>query len=261
LDKPPFTNKELSLYNPVSWTSAMMNCDFRNYWYLTGNTSFLFQSLKKQKYDIEKIRTMQTLELEEVEFSEYDVSNLRLLPLLYQTGYLSIKTHCDNTYTLGYPNKEVEESFSLQSSYYYSSSGFDDTSIIYSNLIKAIRVNDIPKLIENLKVYYANVNYELVANNEKSYHLIFDLIFKNLAFKLATEVRTNKGRIDAVIETEKYIYIFEFKYNQTAEIAIRQIKEKEYYQKYLLGNKEIVLVGINFNGEKKQIDEFLIEEV
>ncbi len=258
-----FTEKETSLYNPVSWTSAMMNCDFKNYWFETGTPAFLFNLLKSKKYDLKKINNLNNLKIDSHAFSQYDIETLGIIPLLYQTGYLTIKDYepASQIYTLSYPNNEVESAFLNQLSYNYTNAEQDEVSIIYTGLINSINENNIGLLIENLNIYYANLPYDLVADNEQSYHLVFALIFKNLSFKLGLEVKTNKGRMDAVIENDKYIYIFEFKYNKSAEIAINQIKEKEYYQKYLLDEKQLILVGINFNGDEKQIDDWKIEEL
>ncbi len=255
-----FTEKETSLYNPVSWTSAMMNCDFKNYWFETGTPSFLLKLLKQNNYDLTLLDKMK---VKSNVFSSYEIEFLDVFALLYQTGYLTIKDYDVDTeeYTLSYPNLEVKEAFLDRLINFYSKIPMSMISNIFDNLFTALKENDMNEFIDALKIYYANIDYDLKSQDEKCYQLIFYLIFVNLNFRVKTEVKTNKGRMDAVIENDKYIYIFEFKYNKSAEIAINQIKEKEYYQKYLLDEKQLVLIGINFNGNEKQIDDWKIEEI
>ncbi len=257
-----FTEKNQTLYNPVSWTNAMKNCDFENYWSQTGTPQFLFQLFKNNDYGIENIESFDEIETTKMGFDAYDVTALEITPLLYQTGYLTIKDFDgEDTYTLTYPNKEVRESFLEKLQAAYSKKDLAIISTLFKKLYSFLANNQTEELIKGIKTYYANVNYELIEEVEKSYQLVFYLLFRNLSFEVDTEIRTNDGRLDATIKTEKYIYIFEFKFNKTAQIAMDQIHEKKYYQKYELDGKDISLIGINFNGDKKQIDDYIIEKI
>ncbi len=250
-----FSEKPLSLYNPVSFTNAMENCDFRNYWAMTGTPTFLLNLMQKYKYDI---RNLDGIEVKENSFASYEIDKLKIAALLYQTGYLTIKGYNPKTkeFTLAYPNQEVRETFTDTLSSDYLIIGDEDISRLLKKLTTAIENNDIENFIEVIKIYLANIDYDLKIKHEKWYQTVFYLIFISLNYRIDTEVKTNKGRIDAVIETEKYLYIFEFKLDQSAEVAIEQIKEKEYYQKYLLSEKELVLVGVNFDSKTGNVSEW-----
>ncbi len=262
-----FCENSLSLYNPVSITNAMKNCNFKNYWVQTGNPSFLLKEIKKdsllkmEEREIEDFEELENIKVSSDVFSKFDLDNLGLIALLYQSGYLTIKSYIQETdrYILSYPNKEVKESFINNLAEIYSKTAKSKVSRIFEKLFDALEENNMEDFIEALKVYYANIDYDIKNKDEKCYQLIFYLIFTNLNFRVTTEVKTNKGRMDAVIETQKYIYIFEFKVDQSADIAINQIKEKEYYQKYLLDEKELILVGVNFDSSEGQVDEWKSE--
>jgi len=252
-----FSQKPISLYNPVSFINAMDNCDFKNYWFETGTHTFLLKLIKSDNYDFDEL---ENIKVREHIFSTYEIENLDIEPLLYQTGYLTIKDYDEKTkqYTLAYPNIEVRESFIQRLASFYSKLSQAKTSMLFDRLYDSLDENKLDDFFEALKVFYANIDYDLKSKNEQCYHLIFYLIFANLNFRIDTEVKTNKGRMDAVIITTQYIYIFEFKLDKSAKFAIQQIKEKEYYQKYLLNKKEIILVGVNFDSETGQVDDWSI---
>ncbi len=251
-----FSKKPLYLYNPVSFTNAMKNCDFENYWFETGTPTFLLKLIKKYDYDVS---LLENLKVKPNVFSSYEIERLSVEALLYQTGYLTIKDYDAETqeYTLSYPNREVRESFSDRLLGFYSKLQPSQMSLIFSTLYESLLKNSLDDFFEALKVYYANIDYDLKSKTEQCYHLIFYLVFTNLSFRINIEVKTNKGRMDAVIITPEFIYIFEFKLDQSAEAAIAQIKEREYYQKYLLEQKELVLVGVNFDSKTGQIDDWI----
>ncbi len=255
-----FSKKPLYLYNPVSFTNAMKNCDFENYWFETGTPTFLLKLLKNTDYDIS---ILEDLKVKPSVFSSYEIERLSVEALLYQTGYLTIKDYDVETqeYTLSYPNREVGESFSDRLIDFYSELPAAQMSRIFRTLYESLQKNSLDDFIEALKVYYANIDYDLKSKTEQCYHLIFYLVFTNLGFRINTEVKTNKGRMDAVITTPKFIYIFEFKLDQSAEAAIAQIKGREYYQKYLLSEKQLILVGVNFDSKTGQIDDWVSDAI
>ncbi len=262
-----FSDKELYLYNPVSFTSAINDCRFKNYWFETGSPSFLLNLIKQDAKKDKKYKELMSVEiLENIEvpssvFSVYEIDNLSIIALLYQTGYLTIKDYDmdDDLYTLGYPNREVRKSFVEKISVAMTDSFDTQISQIFSAIYKSLLNNKVEDFMEALKTYYACIDYDIKEKNEKCYQLIFYLVFVNLNFRVKVEVKTNKGRMDAVVETPDYIYIIEFKVDQSAEVAIEQIKEKEYYQKYLLDEKELILLGVNFDSKTGNINDWISE--
>jgi hypothetical protein len=251
-----FTSKKLYLYNPVSFTSAMKNCELDNYWIETGTPAFLIELMKKDKFNFENI---EGIRLFKEDFSAYEINYLSIEALLFQTGYMTIKDYDaeEKLFTLDYPNREVRESFIKAISKYYSKESKARVSVVFNKLYTSLLENNLENFIQALKVYYANIDYDIQHKDEQCYQLIFYLVFRNLSFRVKTEVKTNKGRMDAVIETPERIYIFEFKLDKSAEIAMDQIKDREYYQKYLLHEKELILVGVNFDSKTGNVENWV----
>ena len=229
------------VFNPFSALLLFKKFDFSNYWFESATPSFLIKLMEEKSFDIKK---MKDLEVREENFSTYEIEDLSLVPILFQTGYLTIKGY-DNefmTYRLGYPNFEVENSFqyALLRSYSYT-----ETDGYLVSLIRALRNDDFELFFDTLRIFFANIPYDLQISKEKYYQTIFYLIFSLIGLKVKAEIKTNKGRIDAVI-IDKDIYIFEFKFNGDKNKALNQIKEKKYFEKYQGRDKEIYLFGVEF---------------
>jgi hypothetical protein len=247
-----FSGNGVSVYNPFSTLLLFAQKFFEHHWFQTGTPEFLIKLIRKREYDIIKI----PFRAETSAFSTYDVEDLNLTPLLLQTGYLTIKGYDSNlnVYTLDYPNYEVKQAF-LSFLFRYSKKEETDSFVI--RLYSAFQSNDLEEAMEILKEIFLSVEYDLHINQERYYQTIFYLIFTLLGFKIRAEVKTNRGRIDAVVETGT-IYIFEFKLNGTKEEAMEQIKTKKYYEPYLSSGKPIILVGAEFRD--RNLGEFLVEE-
>ena len=163
------------------------------------------------------------------------------------------------TYKLAYPNKEVQDSFheSLISEF----TSVDKTLFVeyILKLKSTLRENDIEEFILNLTSLYAEIPYDIfIEKREAYYHTIIYLILRMLGLQISVEVEINRGRLDAIVKTDKYIYIMEFKMG-TAEEAIKQIEDKEYNKPYMSDGREIILLGVAFDKEKKNISEYLIK--
>ena len=255
-----FSRKEVKVYNPVSFTKAMDQGNFDFYWFETGTPTFLLKLLQEKQYDILKF---DSLKLNSDVFSSYDINKIRVEPLLYQTGYLTIKHYDEDSgmYTLSYPNKEVKTAFIRYLTDYFTSVGREDSPALVEDLRTALIENNMDNIFKILKVFYAKIEYDIKLKHEKYYQTIFYILFMMLGTRINTEVKTNDGRMDAVITTDTHIYIFEFKLDKSAKEAVAQIKKKEYYNKYLLDKKELVLVGVNFSSKTGMIEEKLIVNV
>ena len=251
-----FSEEENAVYNPFSTLLLFDKLMFKSHWFETGTPTFLIDLLKQKEYGIPDIEHAVA---SEKAFSSYEVDNLQVLPLLYQTGYLTIKEYHPESrlYTLKYPNEEVTYAFteSLLESFAHTPAGLTDG---YAwQLIQALRADDLNEFFKVIKVFFANVPYELNAGEEKYFQSIFYLILKLMGVKIDVEVHTNDGRIDGVIETKEKIYIIEFKLNLPAKDGLDQIKEKKYYEKYLLRkDKSITLIGVSFDSKTRTIVEW-----
>jgi hypothetical protein len=242
------------VFNPFSMLLLFDNARFSNYWFESATPSFLIKLIKEKSFDIKK---MQDLEVREENLSTYEIEDLALVPLLFQTGYLTIKGYDDEfmTYRLGYPNFEVENSFqyALLRSYSYA-----ETNGYLVSLIRALRNDDFETFFDTLRIFFADIPYDLHIKKEKYYQTVFYLIFSLIGLKVETEVKTNKGRIDAVI-IDKDIYIFEFKFNGNKNKALSQINDKRYFEKYQGAGKEIYLFGVEF--ADRNVGEWAVEKI
>jgi hypothetical protein len=244
------------VYNPFSILQFLDSQQFGNYWFQSGTPKFLIQFLKPQ-FRIE----LKNIEVDMETFNAYDITNLNIETLLFQTGYLTIKSKTKfEKYILDYPNKEVEQSMTQYLLMDYSQNARG--SAIAKSLIESIESNDFEKFIETINQLFASIPAEIFIKNKESYfHSILYLAIKLCGFYVQAEVRQSKGRIDALMSYEKRMYLFECKLDGSAESAIAQIKEKGYVTAYMNQGLEIYLLGINFSSETKEVAEWKVEKV
>jgi hypothetical protein len=249
-----FSPKGRSVYNPFSTLLLLTQLKFEHHWFETGTPEFLVKLIFKNKYDILKIPMI----TDAIRFSTYEVEDLSLTPLLVQTGYLTIKDYDEkeNLYTLDYPNFEVKDAFL---NYLFRKILNKEEGTPYSyKLKKAFAIDDLEEVIEILREIFLTIDYDIQIPQEKYYQTIFYLIFTLLGFRIQTEVKTNRGRIDAVVESHS-IYLFEFKLNGSKEEALSQIQERKYYEKYLSLGKDIYLVGVEI--KDRNLGGYVVEKV
>lgn len=208
---------------------------------------------------------LENIVLDEKHFESYDTNDMNIYALLFQTGYLTIKkVKYDNSsyekeYTLSYPNLEVKQSFLNFLLKDLSTNKQIDKAMKINNLVKSLKKDDIKEFINIVKTIFADIPYDIfIQDQERYYHSVLYLVMNLIGVKITSEMETNKGRIDCVIETEKSVFIFEFKLG-SAKKAIEQIENKQYYAKYLGGNKKIFLVGVGFSQKKKNIYSLLVK--
>ena len=128
-------------------------------------------------------------------------------------------------------------------------------------LADAVTAGDVDGFMESMKVFFAKVPYDVHLKDENNFQLLFFSIFMLLGISITAESRTNNGRIDAVAANEDYVFVFEFKLDKTAEIALDQIRERDYFRRYVGSGKKIFLVGVNFDKDAGQIDRWTSESV
>jgi hypothetical protein len=246
------------VYNPYSTLQLFNKRYFANYWFETGTPTFLIKLIKAQGYDI---RQVETLELTELGFSTYELERLEIIPLLFQTGYLTIKSYNPERqlYQLGYPNQEVENAFltHLLTAFNDVPQGLHEGYLW--QMADALKKGDLAQFFAVLAVFFADIDYDLHLAQEKYYQTIFYLIFRLMGITTDAEVKTNVGRIDAVVTLADHIFLFEFKLDQTAAIALQQIKDRDYAAKYRGKDKPITLVGANFDSRTRTVTEWVHE--
>ncbi len=255
-----FTKACPGMFNPFSVLNALQKKNLENYWFQTGTPTFLVELLKQSDYDLRLI--MDGVEMKSDSFAEYRAEANNPIPLIYQSGYLTIKDYNPrfNLYTLQLPNEEVKYAFLNFLLPFYTR--VDDTKkdFYIGRFVEELERGDIPAFMERLKAFFAGIPYELNDSTERHYQVVFFLVFQLLGQYIETEVRSAKGRADAVVKTDKYIYVFEFKLNDTAEAALRQIEEKGYLIPYAKDGRKLIRMGVEFSKEERNINRYLVEE-
>lgn len=254
-----FSKHGLSVYNPYSTMNILKEREFKNYWFSSGNASFIIKLMKKQQnleiFQLDKYRADIST------FDTFDIENLNIIAILFQAGYLTLKEYDTETedYILSYPNREINLSFKRNILTLWSSKS-PDVSNVLSRLSNALRNNDLETVMDMLKNIFLNIDYDIQLSRENNYQSIFYLIFQLLGINIKVEYKTDKGRIDALIETKTNVYVFEFKMDKSALEALEQIKDREYALRFANRGKPVYLIGANFNSEKRNIDDYIIEE-
>jgi hypothetical protein len=251
-----------SVYNPVSLASFFLSGgEFNNYWFSTGTPSFLIELIRKQRFSFEEVLSKP---VPGIAFSAFEVDRIDPLPLLLQTGYLTIRDAFEDFgmtfYNLAFPNFEVRSAFDTYLLNAYtgiSKAALEGTS---ARLARNVRSGDVDSFMDDMRGFFASIPYDIQLPDEKYYQTVFFLLFLMLGVYIEAESRTGNGRIDAVAACGDWIYIFEFKLDRTADIALEQIKDKEYFLKYRHSGKRIILIGANFDADSRQISDWKIEE-
>ena len=253
-----FEESAEGVFNPFSLLNVFDSYKFDNYWFQTGTPTYLVDLLKQSDYDLRLL--IDGVEVQASAFSEYRAEIRNPLPMIYQSGYLTIKGYDKEVslYTLGFPNDEVRYGFLNFLIPYYTEVSDAETGFYIVKFMRELRSGNVDAFMERLKVFFAGMPYELSENTERHYQAIFYVVFTLMGQFVETEVRSARGRADAVVKTKDFIFVFEFKLNGTAEEALKQIDEKGYLIPYTLDGRKLVKVGVNFSKEKRNIDCYVI---
>ena len=243
--------------NPVSLGRCLASREFNSYWYETGTPTFLVEMLKERPMDIS------CLEVDDSELGTYEPSNPSLVPLLFQTGYLTIKS-CETiddirTYTLGFPNNEVERAFSDSLLKVYSPMENYEYIAIKKECWRALCNHDVEKFFNSMQPIFANIPYDLTdRQNEQTWQAIIVVIMRFLGLRVIPEDRTNRGRIDFTVDAGNEFYVVEMKLDKPAKEALEQIKKNGYAEKFAASGKRITLVGLGFDSKKRTVSEYCV---
>ena len=253
-----FSEQSPDIFNPFSLLNAMSRGKLDYYWFASGTPTYLIEMLNKFHVMPSEIGGG------EADKSEFDAPTERMttiVPLLYQSGYITIKGYDPETelYLLDIPNKEIRVGLyrCLLPNYIGMNTVKGTTTI--AKMSAAIRHNEIDKALTMLQTYLGTVPYCDNTDYEGHYQQMMYVIFSILDNYVDVEVRTPKGRVDMVLRTATHIYLFELKMNQSAEAALKQIDLKDYPQRFALSGLPIVKVGINFDVDSHNITDWKIE--
>lgn len=258
-----FSAQNLGVYNPYSLLMALKKRKFGSYWFETGTPSFLVERLKEINFDIRQF-SGKTLQASEKMLSDYRADNPDPVPLLYQTGYLTVTAYDDTNdiYTLGFPNREVEDGFldSLMPAYVGECGAGSGKDIL--TLKRHLESGNTEGIKNVLTALFAGIPYPAGsaarAPFEHYFQTIFYIIFTLLGKYTACEVHTFQGRIDCVVETGKFIYLFEIKRDTTADEALQQIDEKDYSLPYSTDTRRVLKIGCAFSSSTRMLADWKV---
>ena len=257
-----FAENTEGMYNPYSLLRTFAAGKLRDYWFETGTPTFLVRMLKNMDFDVKSLENDVAIPARSI--AEYRIDSGDPVPLLYQSGYLTIKDYeaSLNEYILGFPNDEVKYGFLNELLPVYMPRTNSLSEFYVGRFIRDLQAGDVEKFMTRLKAFFAGIPYELNNKTEKHYQTIFYLLIKLMGQFVEAEPRFAAGRADVVVATADTVYVFEFKLtgNGTAEDALKQIDDKGYLIPFTAGNKKLVKVGAEFCAEERSLSRWVIGE-
>ncbi len=254
-----FAENLLDIYNPFSLVNVFANEKLDNYWFASGTPTYVVKLLKNRQWSLKDI---ESYSIDATKLGSEGILSREAIPTLYQAGYLTIKKYDQtfNEYTLGYPNGEVEESFTNFLKPIFLGQESTESEFDTKKFVKDVMRGDPKAFMTRLDSLLRGVPHiGSTEPREVYFRNALYLVFKMVGFYTRTEENTSNGRIDMTVETDAYAYVFEFKVNKTAAEAMRQIREKEYWKKFAASGKTIFLIGANFSPSKRALDDIAIE--
>lgn len=255
-----FSKKSPDIYNPFSILQVMASKEYRNYWIASGTPMLLAEQLKRTDEDL---RQLLNKKCDERALQGLDIDNISLDSLFYQTGYLTIKKYDPRSrlYTLGLPNVEVEEGFFEFLLPYFSDMRGQDIRVFVFDLLDEIEEGRVAEFMQRIQSMFAGIGYDMKFNEERNVQNALLILFSLIGLQVDTEVRTSNGRIDILVRTDKYVYIMELKYDGSASEALEQIERKEYSLPWAIDERKVIEIGINYNSEKRRIDDWKVKDI
>ena len=246
------------IYNPFSLLNAFANRKIDYYWFETGTPTYLIELLKIHQYNLSKI------EKEEVVsdvLNSVDIASTNPLPVIYQSGYLTINGYDPEfeLYKLGFPNKEVKQGFLRFLIPSYTQVDAVGSTFEISRFVRSLREGDIEGFMERLQSFLSACPYELEPEQERHFQSVMFILTSLCGYHVQIEEHTNKGRMDMTVQTKDYVYIFEFKFNKSAQEALAQIDEKGYAERFQSDERTLMKIGVNYSTAERNINEWKIK--
>ena len=233
---------------------------FGSYWFETGTPSYLVELLRKHHYDLYRMAHEET---NADVLNSVDSTSTNPIPVIYQSGYLTIKGYDRRfgVYRLGFPNREVEEGFVSYLMPFYTDVDKVESPFEIQRFVREVEHGDIDAFFRRLQSFFADIPYELTQKREieRHYQNVLFIVFKLVGFYVKAEYHTSEGRVDLVLQTDRFIYIMEFKLDGTAEEALQQIRDKHYADPFLADRRKLFRVGVNFSDQTRNIERWLVE--
>ena len=254
-----FSECSEDIFNPFSLIIAMSKHKLSNYWFGSGTPSYIINVMKKYHYGISDLERRST------SIREFDVSPEQMtspLPLLYQSGYLTIKKYNPimQRYTLDYPNREVRIGMLESLSPNYLSPITSDNESFLGDFLELLYDGDVNAALERMRAYLASISNRLSNKSERDVQTIFYLIFSLMGAYVRVEEASAIGRADVVIHMPDSVFVIELKYDGSAEAAIKQIDEKGYLLPYSADGRRLYKIGVNYDSAKRTLGEWIVRE-
>ena len=257
-----FSEELTDIYNPFSILNAFDKRRIADYWFATGTPTYLIRLLNHTQ---ENLNELTGKYYRPNQFVDYKADVEKPLPMIFQSGYLTIKD-CDldmDTYLLDFPNNEVKNGFVTMIVADYLKSKTDAGSWVLE-AVNALRNADLEQFRKQLTSFLADIPYSMrrkedEREKERYFHYTFYLLMRMVScYTIYTEKQQSEGRVDCIIETPNYVYVFEFKLNGTADEAMKQIEDKGYVRPYEADKRKLFKVGVVFSSETGTISDFKV---
>ena len=254
-----FVENSIGIYNPFSLLNTFDKMKFGSYWFETGTPTYLVKLLKKHHYDLERMAHEET---DSQVLNSIDSESTNPIPVIYQNGYLTIKGYDEEfgMYRLGFPNREVEEGFVRFLLPFYANVDKVESPFEIQKFVREVRSGDYDSFFCRLQSFFADTTYEVIRDQELHFENVLFIVFKLVGFYTQVKYHTSKGRIDLVLQTDKFIYVMEFNLDGTAEEALRQIHDKRYALPFASDERKLFKIGVNFSAETRNIEKWVVEE-
>ena len=254
-----FCEDSSGVYNPFSVLNTFDSLKFREYWFETGTPTFLVEVMKDTDYDVTRLSDE---EIDAPSLMDVDTVYLNPVPLLYQTGYLTIKGYepALGLYHLGFPNREVKHGFLNFLAKFYTPSRTDSGMMLVSRMLRDIYSGNAGGFMQKLEALFAKTSYQIQGDSEKDFQYAMYIILELMGEYVEVEKASSNGRIDVLIQAREYIYIIEIKINDTAEAALQQIEEKAYARRFADDKRKVFKIGVRFSTENRCIEDWKVAE-
>ena len=255
------------IYNPFSLLNAFYGLKLQNYWIQSGTSQFLVDILQKSQIDLRCL--LNGIQVGVDSFMEYRLDTDNPVPVIYQSGYFTIRDYDTETglYTLGFPNDEVAAGFLFLIAPYYTGIPEIQKEFYIARFVQDLRNGDVDSFMTRMQAIYATLptHRNTARDTERDFQTAFLIIFELMGLSVIVEKQLPAGRCDAVVTTAKYVYVIEFKLSrgaqtETAEAALAQINEKGYAAPYLAGSRKVIKIGAQFNARTGALERWIAEQ-
>ncbi|MCB9481069.1 MAG: AAA family ATPase [Desulfobacteraceae bacterium] len=248
--------RDIKVFNPISIMNCLNDKTFKNYWFSTATPSFLVNLIKEKNYFIPGL---EHAEIDDSMLESFDIENIDIVPMLFQTGYLTLKNFDGTLFSLSYPNEEVKKSFNkiLLKTISEKSS----TTAFAQKLGNAFKNENHEDIKFFINAIFNEIPYPHFKNADENYfHTIIYMALSLMGFNTKSELLNSRGRLDLALIFPDKVFVIEFKCDVSAVSAVDQIKEKNYALKWKNNGLRTIICGISFDTKKREVKEILFEE-